>query len=200
MVKIVSGSDVPAKVWILEVATGTERVLTAGTFAANVGTPLFLNTGPLTLGGGVLAIDVLGTNGEGNPGGHDLLSTSGPVTISAPTVLLINLGTFHPTPNVDAFRFITDGSGGSPTFNSYFIVGSQNAGVVGTYDSNTNHIGRTFIVGSDAFQIDYGGATGTDLVLLSVPVPEPGSAVMLLGGIGLLAVARRRRRNVSFSI
>ena len=181
--------------------------LTAGTFAPTVGTPTSLITGSLNFGGGAagnrtLAIDVLGTNGEGNPGGHDVLFASAAVTISATTNLSINLGTFHPSPGVDAFRFINDGSGNTPTYASFFFVAGQDAGVAGgsgAFNANTNHVGKTFFVGSDAFQIDYAGGTGSDVVLLSV-VPEPGSAVMMLGGIGLLALVSRRRRRVPFGV
>ena len=180
--------------------------LTAGTFAPTVGVPTSLITGSLNFGGGVvgnrtLAIDVLGTNGEGNPGGHDILFASAAVTISATTNLSINLGTFHPSPG-DAFRFINDGSGVTPTYASFFFVAGQDAGVAGTFDPSSpgNHVGKTFFVGSDAFQIDYAGGGGSnDIVLLSV-VPEPGSAVMMLGGIGLLALVSRRRRRVPFGV
>ena len=178
-------------------------ILNAGTFAPTVGAPAFLITGDLTFSGvplaRTLAIDVLGLAGQGNPGGHDFLSTSGPVTISSSTNLTINLGTFHPTPDVDAFIFITDGSGFTPTYTSYFIVNGQNAGVPGTFNAGTNHVGNTFFVGTDAFKIDYAGGTGSDIVLLST-VPEPGSAVMLLGGVGLLTLIQRRRRRNPFAV
>ena len=165
-------------------------ILSAGIFAPTVGAPAFLITGDLDFKGGTLAIDVLGTNGAGNPGGHDFLTTSGPVKITAPTNLTINLGSFHPTPTQDAFTLITDGSGFSPTTSFFFVVNGVTASP-----------GTTFSVGTDSFKIDYaGGGGGNDIVLISV-VPEPGSAVMLLGGIGLLTLMqRRRRRGIPFGV
>ena len=40
--------------------------------------------------------------------------------------------------------------------------------------------------------IDYNGGDGNDVVL--AVVPEPGSLVMLMGGLAVLAGARRRRK------
>ena len=179
-------------------------ILSAGTFAPTVGAPAFLITGDLTFSGGTLAIDVLGLSGPGNPGGHDFLTTSGPVKITAPTNapvnLTINLAGFHPAADVDAFTFITDGSGNTPSYTSFFVVAGQDTGVVGAFNNGTNHVGKTFQVGTDFFKIDYaGGGTGSDVVLLAT-VPEPGSAVMLLGGIGLLTLMQRRRRRNPFGV
>lgn len=157
--------------------------------------------GDVTFSGGTFAIDVLGNpglGGQGNPGGYDFL-TAGKVTISAQTNLTINLG-FTPDPSQsDSFTFIHDGSSNAtPTYGSYFIANGQDTGVVGTFDINTNHVGKVFQVGGSYFQIDYAGGTGSEVVLLSV-VPEPGSAALLLGGIGLLGLMQRRRpRNVPF--
>jgi hypothetical protein len=46
---------------------------------------------------------------------------------------------------------------------------------------------------SQTFRIDYDGGNGNDVVLTGV-IPEPGSAALLLGGLGLLAGGRRVRR------
>lgn len=58
----------------------------------------------------------------------------------------------------------------------------------------------TFLLGTFSLVDSFGGAgsytlTVTDLDAGPVDVPEPATAAMLIGGLGLLAAARKRRRN-----
>ncbi|MEO6787804.1 MAG: autotransporter-associated beta strand repeat-containing protein, partial [Chthoniobacteraceae bacterium] len=175
---------------------GTPGTLTlmAGTLAPNVGAPVAISMGNLNFNGGTLAIDVLGLAGQGNTNGNDYLNAEA-VTFNKATPLTINLGMFVPTPG-DQFTFLSDGTGLGATFNtdpqthqtSYFTVNGNPAGPM-----------QTFQVGTSFFQILYNqGALGGDMVLSTVvPVPEAGSAVLLLGGVGVVGLLRlRRRRNV----
>lgn len=53
--------------------------------------------------------------------------------------------------------------------------------------------GGMFLIGANMFQANYTGGDGNDLELTTV-VPEPSAGVFLLGGIGMMLAARRRRR------
>jgi hypothetical protein len=53
--------------------------------------------------------------------------------------------------------------------------------------------GEVFAIGSNAFQISYTGGTGSNDVVLTAVVPEPGTVAALLGGTGVLLGVRRRR-------
>jgi hypothetical protein len=52
-----------------------------------------------------------------------------------------------------------------------------------------------FSFGANQIQISYNGVSGIDTAItLTAIVPEPNSAVMLLGGLGLLRLGKRRTR------
>jgi hypothetical protein len=96
---------------------------------------------------------------------------------------------------------INVGSGSGFLANDIFfiIVNDGVDSVTGTF-ANVPAAGTPFVVGGVTFEISYDAdfATGNlhggnDVALL---VPEPGSAVLLLGGIAILA-GRRRRENTA---
>jgi T5SS/PEP-CTERM-associated repeat protein/autotransporter-associated beta strand protein len=55
--------------------------------------------------------------------------------------------------------------------------------------------GGIFSVGANSYQASYFGGTGNDLVLTSVPVPEPARPALLLCGLVAVALWRQRRRD-----
>ena len=79
-----------------------------------------------------------------------------------------------------------------------FFIGVNDGSdpIIGTFAGLAD--GSNLNIGGYVFTIDYDGDTvggtnygGNDIVL---SIPEPGSAVMLFGGLATLLAARRRRR------
>ena len=181
--------------------TAPALTVSAGTLSLATGSPTataFLTTGGVNFNGGTLAINVFGTNGQGNLNGNDFLNADNgsastvqtpSVHINAPTNLTISLGGFVPTPG-ETFTFLTDATRqpSDPLYTNFFVVNGKTAAPGVTVNLNGFY-----------YQINYAGGSGGDMVLMSV-IPEPGSAVMLLGGIGILGgiMRRRRRRNIPF--
>jgi len=132
--------------------------------------------GPATLGGGQLQLSLNGTTAGT---GYDQLSVSGPVSLTGFTDLTLTVG-FTPTPFVDFFTILNNTGAGAITGPGAFSI----AGL-------PLNEGDTFFVGPNEFQISYAGGTGNDVVLESVP--EPTSAVLLLGAVAVLGGRRRRK-------
>lgn len=103
-----------------------------------------------------------------------------------------------PTVSLSGNLNLTLGSG--IEFNDIFTIVRNNGfdALTGTFSGLAN--GATFTVGGQQFQISYGDDAltpafeltgGNDVSLLAVP--EPGSLTLVLGGIALCALGRRRR-------
>lgn len=147
---------------------------TSGGTVAPGSSPGILYAGNTNLGSGsTLAIEI---NGNTVGSGYDQLNVSGTVTLAG--LLDVSLGY-------------------TPVENSLFFILANNDtdAVSGTFSGLSNE--SWFSVGSQLFRISYFGDTasnsftgGNDVVLMAVP--EPGAA--LLGGLGALALLRRRRR------
>jgi hypothetical protein len=137
--------------------------------------------------GGHLAMTL---NGTGIATQYAPVSASG--TISLGGDLQLTLGY---TPAIrDTFYVILD-QGGAPVSNAFSNAVDQGNGT------------GLITVGADQFLVSYSAsqadgrfmeASGHDVALQVIAVPEPGALVSLLGGAGMLMVFRRRRAAYKF--
>ena len=185
----------------LNVDQGTLSIVAGPWAGAGTPTPTAtsdLQTGTVNFNGGTLAINIQGKDGRGAVNGNDLLNsdngtgTGTSVRITAPTNLSITLGTFVPNPGGgDLFTFISDATRlSTDNYASFFRVGGADATQ-----------GAIVSVSGYYFTIDYHAGSGGNIALMFV-VPEPGTAALLFGAVGILGgvVRRRRPRNVPFGI
>lgn len=113
---------------------------------------------------------------------YDQISVTGAVTLAG--TLDLTLGSIT---NGNVFTLIEKAGTSaliSGTFGSVTVSGSA----VTLSSSNT------FIVGNQTYDLSYAGGDGNDLTLSVLAVPEPSTWAMLVGGIGMLALGRRLRR------
>ena len=162
--------------------TGSVSVLSGGTLAPGASTGLMTVNGNLTIAsGGIFAAEVNTVATPGSPVAgteYDRVSVAGTVNLTASTLSLS--GTYA-------------GANGSDTF--YLILNDGTDAVTGTFSGLAE--GASVNIGAQYFNITYTangdlGSIGNDVALTAVP--EPGAAVSLLGGLGLLLGIRRRRR------
>ena len=158
--------------------TGALTVNTGGTVSPGL-SPGQLNTGAFTLNTGAsLALEVNAT-GAGN---YDVLNVTGGVTLGGTLSLS---GSYLTTPSVTNdlfFAIINDGSDA--------ITGTFAGLADGSHVYAPN--GQDYFV--SYFGDSVGGTVtgGNDFVLQAVP--EPGSAVLVLGGLIVLGASRRRKQ------
>ena len=153
-------------------------VLAGGTLAPGL-SPGILSSGNATFSGGTAAFEITGVT-VGTQ--YDQLAVGGTVAFTANTALTINLGVFDPADN-DAFTLISNNDTDAITLGGFGF----------TYLGEPLSEGESFFVSAQEFTISY--AAGSDLndVVLTA-VPEPGSALILLSGMGMLLGLQRRRR------
>ena len=154
---------------------GGVQISGGGTLAPG-NSPGTLNTGNVTFGGGsTFALEFA------SPTTGDQLAVTGSVTLNSDVEL--TLGLAYTPVGADTFVVIlNDGADAVERFgdSTFFAFGG-----------NQLAEGETFTTSGADWTISYIGGSGNDVTLTVVPEP---SSTLLLAGVGVVALARRRRR------
>ncbi|RYD79518.1 MAG: PEP-CTERM sorting domain-containing protein, partial [Verrucomicrobiaceae bacterium] len=153
-------------------SVGEITVNSGGTLAPGNG-PGLMSSGTALFNGGVFALELTST-------GSDQLIVTGGVSLMVDSPLTISLG-FTPAPATVFTIVANDDIDPVDTTSGLF-----------SFAGNPLSQGEQFTVSGQAFTISYDGGDGNDIVLTAVP--EPGTALSLLGGLGVLLGFNRTRR------
>lgn len=162
--------------------SGTTQAFTlAGGTIAPGNSPGILGTGNLTLSGGNLTLEI---NGATAGTGYDQINVAGTVSLTANTNFTLAFG-YVPAVG-ETFTIINNDAADLISFS---------VGALFTYNGGSALADDTRFTTPQGFEfeINYNGGSGNDVVLTTI-VPEPGSATVLLAGIGMLAGLQRFRR------
>jgi fibronectin-binding autotransporter adhesin len=124
--------------------------------------------------GSILSIEI---NGLAPGTEYDQLNVNGTVDITGATLTIGGAYLTAPAITNDLFTILLND-------------GNSDA-VVGTFDGLAEGARALALNGQD-YVISYIGGDGNDIVLTAIP--EPGSAALMVGGLGILMGIRRRRR------
>jgi autotransporter-associated beta strand protein len=157
---------------------GAVTINTSGTLAPGT-SPGILSAGNTTFAGGTLSLEI---NSSTVSTGYDQLNVTGTVSLTSNSPLNLTLG-YDPVDGMDTFTIINNDGGDAVNTGSGLF----------TFFGSPLAEGAQFTAGSQLFQISYAGGDGNDVVVSAIAIPEPGTVVALLGGLGALASRRRRR-------
>jgi autotransporter-associated beta strand protein len=162
--------------------SGTVGAITlAGGTIAPGNSPGILNAGNTALNSGTFAGEI---NGPIAGSDYDQLNVTGTVNFGGTVQLSLSLGFDPADDGSQNFTLIANNDVDAITFfdaNSRFAIGA-----------NLLDEGETFFIGAQDFMISYAAGTDANDVVLTA-IPEPGSALLLLGGLAALGVRRRRK-------